>query len=100
MYKLFCRVSGAVEDLKKAFNSYLKRKGTEMVEDLNRDKEMIEDLLAFKAKTDALLETAFERNDQFAYAVKDAFEYILNVRQVRAAAIATEKRNIKLAGIY
>lgn len=82
MYKLLLRVPGAVDDLKKAFNGYLKRKGTEMVEDTNRDKEMIDDLLGFKAKTDGLLESAFERNDQFSYAVKDAFEYILNVRQV------------------
>lgn len=88
MYKLFIRVAGAVDELKKAFNSYLRRKGQELVEDTNRDKELIEDLLAFKGKADALLEASFERADPFSYSVKDAFEYILNVKQVSAKRAA------------
>jgi cullin 4 len=83
LYSLFQRVEGAVEEMKVSFNSFIKRKGTEIVVDQNRDKEMIDDLLAFKAKCDTLLERAFMRNDQYVYSLKDAFETIVNARQVR-----------------
>jgi cullin-4 len=83
MYSLSSRKEKGVEEMKAAFNAYLRKRGAEVVQDEAREKEMVESLLAFKAKADALLEKAFARNELFVYSLKDAFEYVLNARQVR-----------------
>lgn len=44
---------------------------------------MIDDLLAFKGRCDAVLERALGRGDMFVHALKDGFEHAVNVRQVR-----------------
>lgn len=99
MYSLFGRVNGT-QHLKKAWNSYIKvrtnwhwgstwniskvllqRRGTALVTDQQKDKTMIEELLAFKQKVDSILEESFEKHDDFAYTTKEAFEYFINARQ-------------------
>lgn len=51
---------------------------------------MIDDLLAFKAKCDGLLDKAFNRHEAFVYSLKDAFEYAVNVRQVWIGVLRIE----------
>jgi hypothetical protein len=85
MASLCMRKAGGAEELKAAFNAYIRKRGAELVQDEAREKEMIDDLLAFKGRCDAVLERAFARGDMFVHALKDGFEHAVNVRQVRAA---------------
>ncbi len=100
LYHLGCRKPGGAEELKAAFNAYIRKRGAELVQDEARDKEMIEDLLVFKAKCDVLLEKAFggRANDQFVYALKDGFEFAVNVRQNRPAELLAKYVDGKLKG--
>jgi hypothetical protein len=82
MASLCRRKQGGAEELKAAFNAYIRKRGAELVQDEARDKEMIDDLLAFKARCDTVLERALGRVDMFVHALKDGFEHALNVRQV------------------
>lgn len=87
MYQLYLRVEKGLDEMRVAFNAYARKRGAEIVGDEARDKEMVDDLLTFKAKCDTLLEKAFLKGETFAYSLRDAFEFILNVRQVRSGDV-------------
>ena len=46
-----------------------------------QDKEMVMALIQLKFQLDAVLAEAFQRNDAFINALKDAFENFINQRQ-------------------
>lgn len=82
MYALFARVS-ALELLKQALSSYIKATGHSIVMDEEKDKDMVGSLLDLKARLDVIWEDSFSRNESFANTLKDAFEHLINLRQVR-----------------
>lgn len=75
----------------KALSSYIKRVGTAMVSDRERDRVLVQELLQFKEKLDRILAVAFVGNEQFGHTLKEAFEAFINVRQVRAPCPACER---------
>lgn len=81
MYVLFCRVD-ALESLRHALNSYIRKTGQGIVMDEEKDKDMVSCLLEFKASLDTILEDSFSKNEAFCNTVKDAFEHLINLRQV------------------
>lgn len=81
MYMLFCRVD-ALESLRHALNSYIRKTGQGIVMDEEKDKDMVSCLLEFKASLDTILEDSFSKNEAFCNTVKDAFEHLINLRQV------------------
>jgi len=95
MYSLFTRVNG-LRKMKEAWNTYIKKRGTELVTDEEKDKTMVPELLKFKAKLDTLLKEAFQKNDDFAYALKEAFEHFINVRQNAPAELIAKFVDSKL----
>jgi cullin-4 len=50
-----------------------------------RDKVMVQELIAFKGKTEKIVEKSFQNNTQFVYAEKEAFENFINIRQNKPA---------------
>ena len=66
-----------------AFAAYIKRVGTAMVSDAERERGLVQELLQFKEKLDRILSMAFSSNEQFGHSLKEAFECFINVRQVR-----------------
>jgi len=48
--------------------------------DKEKDAQMVQELMNFKAKLDETLSVAFEQQDQFAYALKEGFEHFINKR--------------------
>lgn len=86
MYNLLARV-GALDKLKAAWNAWIKAAGVEIVGDPQRDKTMVEELLALKAKLDGVATQAFHRNDVFLYALKEALEHVVNCRPNRPAEL-------------
>lgn len=95
MYHLLMRVN-AQKNMKIAWNQYIKKRGVALVTDEQKDKTMIQELLNYKARLDHMLEEAFNKNDEFAYALKEAFEYFVNVRQNVPAELLAKFIHYKL----
>ena len=66
-----------------AFAAHIKEVGTAMVNDLERDRVLVQDLLDFKERLDRVLTISFCGSEHFGHALKEAFESFINVRQVR-----------------
>lgn len=81
IYCLFSIVD-ALELIRQALNSYIRGTGQGIVMDEEKDKDMVSSLLEFKASLDSFWEESFSRNEIFANTIKEAFEYLINIRQV------------------
>lgn len=81
VYTLLSRVN-ALESLRLALSSYIRRTGQGVVMDEEKDKDMVSSLLEFKATLDTIWEESFSRNEAFSNTIKDAFEHLINLRQV------------------
>ncbi|KAF7840480.1 cullin-4 [Senna tora] len=80
IYSLFSRVN-ALESLRQALSSYIRRTGQGIVMDEEKDKDMVSSLLEFKASLDTIWEESFFKNEAFSNTIKDAFEHLINIRQ-------------------
>lgn len=81
MYTLFHRVN-ALESLRQALSSYIRKTGQGIVTDEEKDKDMVFSLLEFKLSLDKIWEDSFSKNDVFCNTIKEAFEHLINLRQV------------------
>jgi len=95
MYILFAQVD-ALPPLRHALSTYIKRVGTVLVSDVERERVLVVELLALKAKLDTVLATAFQGNDLFANTLKEAFEQFINVRQNRPAELLARHLDTQL----
>lgn len=82
MYQLFARVN-ALESLRQALSLYIRQTGQGIVMDEEKDKDMVPSLLEFKVSLDAIWEESFSKNEMFCNTIKDSFEHLINLRQVR-----------------
>ncbi|KAF5944098.1 hypothetical protein HYC85_018175 [Camellia sinensis] len=95
MYFLFLRVN-ALESLRQALSSYIRRTGQGIVMDEEKDKDMVSCLLEFKASLDTIWEESFSKNEAFCISIKDAFEHLINLRQNRPAELIAKFLDEKL----
>ncbi|KAG9158840.1 hypothetical protein Leryth_017863 [Lithospermum erythrorhizon] len=95
MYVLFSKVD-ALESLRQALSSYIRRTGQVIVMDEEKDKDMVSGLLDFKASLDIIWEESFFKNEAFSITVKDAFEHLINIRQNRPAELVAKFLDEKL----
>jgi cullin-4 len=95
MYALYAQVD-ALPQLRQALSSYIKRVGTAMVSDRERDRVLVQELLQLKEKLDRILAHAFAGNEQFGHTLKEAFECFINVRQSRPAELIAKFLDAKL----
>ncbi|XP_071706228.1 cullin-4-like [Rutidosis leptorrhynchoides] len=95
LYMLFSRVN-ALESLRKALSSYIRRTGQGIVTDEEKDKDMVLSLLEFKASLDKIWEDSFTKNDAFSNTIKEAFEHLINIRQNRPAELIAKFLDEKL----
>ncbi|KAK7284002.1 hypothetical protein RIF29_13753 [Crotalaria pallida] len=95
MYSLFSRVT-ALESLRQALSSYIRRTGQGIVMDEEKGKDMVSSLLEFKASLDTIWEASFFNNEAFGHTIKDAFEYLINLRQNRPAELIAKFLDEKL----
>jgi len=94
-YSLFARVQGLYA-LKAAFNTYVKKTGLEKVMDTEKDDNLVQDLLDYKAKLDEVLLTAFQGTEEFSHSLKEAFEHFINSRQNKPAELVARYIDGKL----
>ncbi|XP_027089059.1 cullin-4 isoform X1 [Coffea arabica] len=95
VYTLFSRVI-ALESLRQALSSYIRRTGQGIVMDEEKDKDMVSSLLEFKASLDTIWEESFSKNEAFSNTIKDAFEHLINLRQNRPAELIAKFLDEKL----
>ncbi|XP_012457596.1 cullin-4 isoform X1 [Gossypium raimondii] len=95
MYSLFSRVN-ALESLRQAISSYIRRTGQSIVMDEEKDKDMVSSLLEFKASLDSIIEESFSKNEAFCNTIKDSFEHLINLRQNRPAELIAKFLDEKL----
>ncbi|KAF5764690.1 putative cullin protein, neddylation [Helianthus annuus] len=95
MYTLFSRVN-ALESLRHALSSYIRKTGQGIVTDEEKDKDMVSSLLEFKMSLDKIWEDSFSKNDVFSNTIKEAFEHLINLRQNRPAELIAKFLDEKL----
>ncbi|KAG5515818.1 hypothetical protein RHGRI_036759 [Rhododendron griersonianum] len=95
MYSLFFRVN-ALEILRQAISSYIRKTGQGIVMDEEKDKDMVSSLLEFKGSLDTIWEESFAKNEAFCNTIKDAFEHLINLRQNRPAELIAKFLDEKL----
>lgn len=95
LYNLLKLVNG-IEDLKVSFTDFIKKNGLAIINDEERDKTMVEDILQFKHKIDTIFETCFQKNEVLKYAIKSAFENFINARQNKPAELIAKFIDSKL----
>jgi len=77
LYQLLARVD-ALPKLKAALAAYVQRVGRDIVNNPEKEQEMVRHLLEFKESIDDALQNAFANNSEFEYALRDAFELFVN----------------------
>ncbi|KAL3616891.1 Cullin-4 [Castilleja foliolosa] len=95
MYVLFLRVN-ALESLRQSLNLYIRKTGRIIVMDEEKDKDMVQCVLEFKANIDRVWEESFLKNEAFSNTIKDAFEHLINIRQNRPAELIAKFVDEKL----
>ena len=73
LYKLFYRIA-ATDKLVEGLKAYTTLSGKTIVSDTNRDKFMIEDLLALKHKLDTVVHGPFEAAPDFVDSIRTTFQ--------------------------
>jgi len=100
MYQLFSRVRDGLRELCAAFASFIKKSGRLFVinpeNDMEKDKDMVQQLLDFKDKTDQIIQVCFAKNEKFVNVMKEAFEYFINQRQNKPAELIAKYLDTKL----
>ncbi|CAM8996218.1 unnamed protein product [Rhodiola kirilowii] len=95
MYALVSRVD-CLESIRIALSNYIKETGQGIVKDEEKDKDMVNFLLEFKASLDTIWEESFCKNEPFGNTIKDSFEHLINSRQNRPAELIAKFLDEKL----
>ncbi|CAG8438138.1 568_t:CDS:10 [Ambispora leptoticha] len=95
LYDLFQQVS-ALDLLRTSFGVYIKKTGTAIVTDTERDPHMVEDLLDLKGKLDDIVYNSFRKNPNFLNTLKESFETFINQRQNKPAELIAKYLDAKL----
>lgn len=72
------------------------RVGTELVLDVEKESGLVDQLLQLKAQCDELHALAFERADAFGYALREAFEALINAKPNRPAELLAKYLDTQL----
>lgn len=67
--------------------SYVERAGLDIVNDVEKDSDMVQELLRLKARVDDLIESSFGGSDMFKNTAKRAFETFVNARENKPAEL-------------
>jgi cullin-4 len=97
MYRLCGRIK-ALEALKASFKSYIRKAGSALVLDEEKDAEMIRSLLQLKSMLDGIIKGPFQGNLSFNTALKDAFEHFINQRANRPAELLAKHLDAVMRG--
>ncbi|GBF89461.1 hypothetical protein Rsub_02033 [Raphidocelis subcapitata] len=89
LYSLAARVSG-LEALRAAWREYIQAGGAAIVKDEEKDKDMVDRLLALKGRLEAVLAASFGSAPTFGGTLRDALSYALNTRKDKPAELVAK----------
>jgi len=96
MYSLLGRVKSGHIELRNKMCEYVKKRGSVIVINPEKDKTMVQELLEFKDKLDVIMVVCFSANEQFIVGMKEAFETFINRRQNKPAELIAKFVDSKL----
>ncbi|XP_071837977.1 cullin-4A-like [Apostichopus japonicus] len=96
LYRLFQKTRTGLSELCQYFSAYIKKTGTTIVIDPEKDKTMVQDLLDFKDRMDNILKDCFGMNEKFSNTMKEAFENFINKRLNKPAEFVAKYVDNKL----
>ena len=96
MYSLLGRVKNGLTELKAKMCEYVKKRGSVIVVNPEKDKTMVQELLDFKEKLDSIMASCFMSNDQFIVSMKESMETFINRRQNKPAELIAKFIDSKL----
>ncbi|KAG8509357.1 Cullin-4B, partial [Galemys pyrenaicus] len=70
--------------------------GSSIVDNSEKEKTMVQELLDFKDKIDFIIEASFMKNEKFIIAMKEAFETFINKKPTKAAMLLAKYVDSKL----
>ncbi|PWN51191.1 Cullin-domain-containing protein [Violaceomyces palustris] len=82
--------------LRVAFGNYIKSKGESIVQDREKDDEMIDRLLAYKERIDRIVSKSFGSDSELSNVQKDSFEVFINKRENKPAELIAKFLDQKL----
>eukprot|EP01025_Chloroclados_australasicus_P025868 TRINITY_DN25752_c0_g1_i2.p1 TRINITY_DN25752_c0_g1~~TRINITY_DN25752_c0_g1_i2.p1 ORF type:complete len:745 (-),score=82.84 TRINITY_DN25752_c0_g1_i2:248-2482(-) len=97
LYNL-CRRIDFLDRLRASFKLYVKESGESIVQDTERDKEMVDRLLQFKQRIDRIFEESFQKDENFGSSLREAFETFINQRENKPAELIAKFIDSKLRG--
>ncbi|KIZ03018.1 cullin 4 [Monoraphidium neglectum] len=89
LFDLAARVSG-LEALRAAWREYIQAAGSAIVKDDEKDKDMVDRLLALKGRLEAVLDASFGGSPAFSATLRDALSYALNTRKDKPAELVAK----------
>lgn len=78
-------LSGIQAKLKTPWEEYIRNEGSRIVSDKDRGEDMVVRLLELKRSLDLIIRDAFEKDDAFTYALREAFSGFINDRKNTSA---------------
>eukprot|EP01061_Rhynchopus_euleeides_P014879 TRINITY_DN25622_c0_g1_i1.p1 TRINITY_DN25622_c0_g1~~TRINITY_DN25622_c0_g1_i1.p1 ORF type:complete len:768 (+),score=288.10 TRINITY_DN25622_c0_g1_i1:121-2424(+) len=82
--------------MQKALRKYVIDVGSRRVGDMSADGTLIEDLLALKRRLGSIVEDAFRNETGFVTTLRDAFEYVLAIRDEKPALLLAKHVDSKM----
>ncbi|KAI1085813.1 Cullin-domain-containing protein [Whalleya microplaca] len=79
------RLSSIQRRLKQPWEEYIKEAGSGIVNDTSRGDEMVVRLLQFRRALDLMIRDAFNKDDEFTYSMRQAFDSFINDKKVLSA---------------
>ncbi|TRX94779.1 hypothetical protein FHL15_004240 [Xylaria flabelliformis] len=79
------RLSNLQKRLRGPWEDYIKNAGSAMVNDTSRGDEMVVRLLEFRKALDIMVRDAFNKDDDFAHGLRQAFDSFINDKKVMAS---------------
>eukprot|EP00299_Pterocystis_sp_00344_P010041 c4406_g1_i2.p1 GENE.c4406_g1_i2~~c4406_g1_i2.p1 ORF type:complete len:770 (-),score=170.75 c4406_g1_i2:36-2345(-) len=95
LYGLMMNVN-CLDKLLDALKAFVKKIGFSIVQDEEKDKTQITELIEFRQRYDSILERCFENNKDFTSSVKETWELVVNMRQTRTAELLAKFADSKL----
>ncbi|GJD05562.1 Cullin-4A [Galdieria sulphuraria] len=89
LYRLLARVH-QLDQVKKYLGIYTKSTGARIIQDPEKDNELVQLILDMKDKVDSIVSNCFDKNETFQYAVKESFESFVNMRQNKPAELTAK----------
>uniref|UniRef100_A0A2P2I2X4 Cullin-4 n=1 Tax=Hirondellea gigas TaxID=1518452 RepID=A0A2P2I2X4_9CRUS len=96
LYSLTSRVKNGLQLLCSSFNAYIKNYGKTIVNEPEKDKMMVQELLNFKDRLNEMVVKCCNSNEKFLQATKEAFESFINTRLNKPAELIAKFIDCKL----